>query len=102
MRATTNNDGSVLIAPTRLVADTRDEFRTTALTFLEHLAQDAGALVIDMENTVDVDASGLGVLILVQKRAKERELSTRLRHAPERVRNLLNLTKLDFLFELTN
>ena len=102
MRATTNNDGSVLIAPTRLVADTRDEFRTTALTFLEHLAHDAGALVIDMENTVDVDASGLGVLILVQKRAKERELSTRLRRAPERVRNLLKLTKLDFLFELTN
>ena len=102
MHATTNNEGSVLIAPTRLVADTRDEFRATALTFLEHLAHDAGALVIDMENTVEVDASGLGVLILLQKRATERMISTCLRRAPERVRNLLKLTKLDFLFELTN
>jgi len=102
MHATTNNEGSMLVAPSRLVADTRHEFRTTALAFLERLATDAEALVIDMEQTLDMDASGLGILVLVQKRAKERGLSTRLRQAPERVRNLLKLTMLDFLFELTD
>jgi anti-anti-sigma factor len=97
-----NNEGSMLVAPIRLVAETRDEFRTTALAFLERVAPDAKALVIDMEQTLDMDASGLGILVLVQKRAKERGLSTYLRQAPERVRNLLKLTMLDFLFELTD
>jgi anti-anti-sigma regulatory factor len=49
---------------------------------------------------VEIDAAGLGILVLVQKRAKERGLSTNLRRTPERVRNLLKLTMLDFLFEL--
>jgi len=102
MHATTNNEGSILVAPSRLVADTRDEFRSEALAFLERVGTDADALVIDMEHTLELDASGLGVLVLVQKRAKDRGLSTHLRRAPERVRNLLKLTMLDFLFELTN
>ena len=102
MYATTNNKGSMLGAPTRLIAETRDEFRTAAVAFLEHLAPDAEILVIDMEQTLDIDASGLGILVLIQKRAKERGLSTHLRRAPEKVRNLLKLTMLDFLFELTN
>jgi anti-anti-sigma regulatory factor len=58
--------------------------------------------MIDMKHTLDVDASGLGVLVLIQKRAKERGLSTRLRQPPERVRNLLKLTMLDFLFDLSD
>ena len=102
MQATAKSEGSILFAPSRLVADTRDEFRSTALGFLERVAADSDALVIDMEHTLELDASGLGILVLVQKRAKERGLSTRLRRAPERVRNLLKLTMLDFLFELTN
>jgi len=56
--------------------------------------------VIDMGQTVEIDAAGLGILVLIQKRAKERGLSTNLRRTPERVRNLLKLTMLDFLFEL--
>ncbi|HEX6052348.1 MAG TPA: STAS domain-containing protein [Gemmatimonadaceae bacterium] len=102
MVAATDNLGSVLLAPPRLIADTRAEFRIEALAHLERLGADAEALIIDMRQTLDLDASGLGVLVLVQKRAKERGLSTRLRQAPERVRNLLKLTMLDFLFELTD
>jgi anti-anti-sigma regulatory factor len=102
MVAAIDNQGSMLVAPPRLIADTRAAFRTAALAHLERLGPDAGALVIDMHQTLDLDASGLGILVLVQKRAKERGLPTRLRHAPERVRNLLKLTMLDFLFELTD
>ncbi len=102
MVAATDNLGSALVAPPRLIADTRADFRTAALAHLERMGPGAGALVIDMHQTFDLDASGLGILVLIQKRAKERGLSTRLRQAPERVRNLLKLTMLDFLFELTD
>ena len=102
MQAIANNDGSVLMAPDRLIASTSGSFRGVALDHLERLGKQAGVLVIDLSQTVDIDASGLGMLVFVQKRAKERGLSTNLRHAPERVRNLLKLTMLDFLFEFTN
>jgi anti-anti-sigma regulatory factor len=95
-----NTTGNVLVAPERLVASTRADFRTAALAHLERVQPVDGALAIDMGQTVEIDASGLGILVLLQKRAKERGLSTSLRRAPERVRNLLKLTMLDFLFEL--
>lgn len=102
MQAPTDNpDDTVLIAPERINADTRNRFRSDALDHIERVGADREALVIDMSRTVELDASGLGILILIQKRAKERGMSTRLRHTPERVHNLLKLTKLDFLFELT-
>ena len=99
---TTDNEHSVLFAPERIIAATRAEFRAVAIEFLESLATDSQTLVIDMSQTVELDASGLGILVLIQKRAKDRGLSTRLRRSPERVRNLLKLTMLDFLFELTD
>jgi len=98
---TTDNPISVLLAPERIVAATRTEFRGVAIEFLESLPTESRTLVIDMSRTVELDASGLGILVLIQKRAKERGLSTHLRQTPERVRNLLKLTMLDFLFELT-
>lgn len=87
-------------APSRLVAETRVDFRCAALDSLER-AGDVGAplLAIDMGETRDVDASGLGILVLVQKRARERGLSTRLLNTQHNVRSLLALTKLEGLFE---
>ena len=102
MQASTHNQNAVFVAPERIIAATRGEFRAAALAHLEQLSADAGAFVIDLRNTVEIDASVLGVLVLIKKRAKERGLSTHLRQTPERVRNLLKLTMLDFLFELTD
>ena len=103
MRGTTNNTtGPALIAPERLIASTRGDFRTAALAHLDRLQPDGGPLIIDMVHTVELDAAGLGILVLIQKRAKERGLSTSLRRTPERVRNLLQLTMLDFLFEFSD
>ena len=97
----TNIDVAVLIAPDRLISETRGAFRAAALQQLDRLAtgNDAGVMIIDLSQTVDIDASGLGMLVFIQKRAKEHGLSTALRHTPERVRNLLKLTLLEFLFE---
>jgi anti-anti-sigma regulatory factor len=100
MQAAIDNDGVVLVAPERLIASTRGDFRSAALAHLEQLPAGGTVMVIDMVQTVEIDAAGLGILVLVQKRAKERGRSTILRRTPERVRNLLTLTMLDFLFEL--
>jgi anti-anti-sigma regulatory factor len=100
MQAPIRRERPTLAAPERLISTTRGEFRALALAHLDLLTVDDEALVVDLSRTVEIDASGLGILVLLQKRAKERGLSTRLRQTPERVRNLLKLTMLDFLFEL--
>ncbi len=99
MQGRENNEGSVLMAPDRLISATRGDFRAAALRHLEQLGKEVRVMVIDLSQTVDIDASGLGMLVFIQKRAKEHGLSTNLRRAPERVRNLLKLTLLEFLFE---
>ncbi len=93
-------DAQVLVAPPRLVAETRVDFRCAALDSLERAGESGTpSLAIDMTETRDVDASGLGILVLVQKRARERGLVTRLMHTQHNVRSLLALTKLEGLFE---
>jgi len=93
-------EANLLAAPVRLIAETRVDFRSAALDSLERAgATGAPLLAIDMGETRDVDASGLGILVLVQKRARERGLSTRLLNTQHSVRSLLALTKLDTLFE---
>lgn len=93
-------DATSLSAPARLVAETRVDFRCAALDSLDRAGEHGEPLLaIDMGDTRDVDASGLGILVLVQKRARERGLSTRLLNTQESVRSLLAMTKLERLFE---
>ena len=93
-------DAVVFTAPVRLLADSRAEFRKAALEALERaVASGAAGFAIDLSDTAEVDASGLGILVLVQKRAKERGMSLKLLRVPAQVRYLLTLTKLDHLFE---
>ncbi len=93
-------DATLLLAPSRLVAETRVDFRCAALDSLERAGEHGAPLLsIDMTETRDVDASGLGILVLVQKRARERGLTTRLMNTQHNVRSLLALTKLEALFE---
>jgi anti-anti-sigma regulatory factor len=95
---------NVLYAPERLVAESRTEFRKSALEFVERCAKLPGmsAVTVDLGGTREVDASGLGILVLVQKRAKESDLRLRLRRTPSQVRYLLTLTKLDHLFDFAD
>ena len=96
-----NTDHERLVTPGRLVADTRLEFRRAALEFLERATRaNARRLILEMGGTTEIDASGLGVLVLLQKRARERMVATKLVHAPPAVRQMLQLTKLDYLFEM--
>lgn len=89
-----------LIAPVRLISDHRLEFRRTALEALERAAESgASAVEVDMSACVELDASGLGVLVLLQKRARERDLCTRLLHVTRPVRLMIAITRLESLFE---
>jgi len=88
-------------APERLVAETRLDFRRVVLEALERLTlRGASVIEIDLQDTREVDASGLGILVLAQKRAAQAQLRTRLVRVPSEVRRILELTRLDHLFEM--
>ena len=98
LRAEPVND--TLAAPERLVADTRAAFRKEALHYLDRAeAQSVKDFSLDMSKTAEMDASGLGILVVIQKKAKETGIRMRIRKAPQQVRYLLLLTKLEHLFE---
>lgn len=95
-----------LALPAHLVTETRTAWRQTLLEHVERAltAADARgatptAVLLDLRETVEVDASGLGILVFAQRRAREAGAVVRLLHASEPVRRLLILTKLDHLFE---
>lgn len=93
-------DRVVLQAPERLGSEHRLDFRRDVLERLAQAAADgATRITIDLRRTREVDASGLGVLVLLQKRARESGLTTCLRRTPPTVRHLLHLTQLEKLFE---
>ena len=90
-----------LRAPRRLVTETRAELRDAALKCLEDIVtQGCDTLVIDLSDVTDADIGGVGILVLLQKRAQERGVATRLVNAPVQVERLLALTQLDYLFEI--
>jgi anti-anti-sigma factor len=98
-----DNNPDILRAPAKLVAETRLDFRRAALSHLERvLERSLTRVVVDLDATNEIDASGLGVLVLLQKRAREKMIATRLMNAPASVKQMLALTKLDYLFELEN
>ncbi len=89
-------------APPHLVAETRVEFRAAALDCLDRMAdQGSEMLEIDMSGTEIVDASGLGTLVVLQKRARDRGLATRLSGTRQPVRSLLAATRLEGLFQFS-
>jgi len=90
----------VVVAPEELGLDTRIEFRREALSHVDHMRAGAGRLVIDLSATHSVDSTGLGALIMVQRRATQRRVHVTLRGVNEDLRFLLVLTKLEDLFEL--
>ncbi len=89
-----------LAAPATLGLDTRVEFRKAAIDLLDTLPESGGRLVINLTPTRTIDSAGLGVLMLIQRRAVERRQRVTLRNPNDEIRFLLTLTKLDDLFDL--
>jgi ABC-type transporter Mla MlaB component len=90
-----------LAAPAQLIAPTRAAFRLLGLQAVEDAAEArASAVRIDMSQVESIDSSGLGVLVLLYKRASERGLRVRLRGSSTHVLEMLELTRLRPLFDL--
>ena len=88
-----------LIVPARLVAAERAELRRAAIELIERAAAaHASTITVDLRATTEIDASGLGSLVLVHKRAKERGITTRLLQPGDAVTRMLALTRLEYLF----
>ena len=101
MLATAETQTYSLTVPMRLIADTRAEFRVAALEALERAAQQGVRdFVLDLASTLQVDASGLGILVLIEKRARERGMRTVLQQPGAELRHLLDVTRLDYLFRI--
>ena len=78
---------------------TREGFRRAANSLLGEMGVGNGELVIDLGATKEVDSSGLGALVLVQRHAAERRQQVVLRGVGPELEYLLVLTKLDDLFQ---
>jgi anti-anti-sigma factor len=88
-------------APALLVEDTRAEFRETVVELIERAsAARAAEVTIDLARTEEIDASGLGLLVLAQRRARDHRMTVRLVNVRPAVRRLMELTRLDFLFHI--
>lgn len=94
---------SSLVTPSILTIDRRLEFRRLVLEALEMAASSGKKVMqINLYAVVEIDASGLGILILAQKRARERGMRLRLVEVPRAVASLLDATRLGSLFELVH
>ena len=82
--------------PVRVTTGTRAAVRRLALA---HAERSKGAVVLDLADTVELDASGLGILALVHRRARERGLVVRLLNVRREVRELLKATRMEDMFE---
>ncbi len=93
-------NGFVVHSPASLGRETRGIFRRQALETLEALEASGGAspLLVDLSATRIVDSAGLGVLVLLQRRAAEVRRSVHLYGASEELRFLLVMTRLDDRF----
>ncbi len=98
--APTEANARVVLAPEVLGLESRGSFRDSAVELLEGLPEHDGILHIDFVGTRRIDSAGLGALMLIQRRAAEREQRVVLRHLRDEFRFLLVLTKLDDLFEI--
>ena len=92
------NDEKIVAAPTRLVAETRAEFRNASVKMIEASRRDTRTITLDLAATREVDATGLGTLVAIQTRAKEYGLSVKLANVADEVMTLLALTELLHLF----
>ena len=89
--------------PARLVTATRGEWRDDLAArgdaAIEHAAQLRSAeITLDLRDTVEIDASGLGLLVVVRQRARDHGVAVRVLSVATPIRQLLAATRLDRLF----
>ncbi len=83
----------------QLIVGNRQELKDQVLKLLESGSR---KYLIDFRDTAYIDSSGLGVLVSLSKKIRERGGELRLSNLNEDLRTLFELTKLDTLFQIAD
>ena len=97
IEVTRGSDVAVIAVHGPLFAGNRQELKQVVL---EALDQGHHTVLIDFTDTGYIDSSGLGVLISLSKKIRERGAELRLANLNGDLRTLFERTKLDALFQL--
>lgn len=91
------NDVTVVEVVGQLIVGNRQALKDR---ILEELKGGARKFLIDFEQTGYIDSSGLGVLVSLSKKIREKGGELRLANLNDDLRSLFELTKLDTLFQI--
>ena len=92
------NGGSVFKVAGRLMYEADAHLFQESLN--AELAQGRRWFVIDLSGVIGMSSTGLGVLISSHRRLKEKNVSFILAHLSEKVRSVLQITRLNTIFEV--
>ncbi len=90
---------TVVVVDGELTVGNRGQLKERVLS---SLADGADAFVIDFDGTSFIDSSGLGVLVSLSKRIRQKDGRLRLAGLSQDLRTLFELTKLDTLFQISD
>lgn len=90
-------DVTVVDVTGQLIVGNRQELKDAVL---EELEGGARKFLVNFEDTAYIDSSGLGVLVSLSKKIREKGGELRLSSLNEDLRTLFELTKLDTLFHI--
>ena len=99
MQLTTREDGRVTILTVSgdlVIGDPESAFKKAVIRLLE---EGRVHLLVDLKDVGFLDSSGLGALVRALTNSQKEGGQTKLLHAGPQVRKLLEMTKLDSVFE---
>jgi anti-sigma B factor antagonist len=88
---------SVLCVQGKIVRSETDALRNALLSEL-----DATAVVLDLGRVSIIDAGGLGVMLELREQLESQGIEFRLRNVTKRVRQVIEITRLDSVFEISS
>ena len=100
MELTTREDGRVTILTVNgdlVIGDPESTFKKTITRLLEDGRVN---LLVDLKGVAFLDSSGLGALVRALTNSQKEGGQTKLLHAGPQIRKLLEMTKLDSVFEI--
>lgn len=92
-------DVTVVDVTGQLIVGNRQELKQVVL---EQLNTGSRKFLMDFRNTAYIDSSGLGVLVSLSKKIREKGGELRLASLNEDLRTLFDLTKLNTLFRIAD
>jgi len=100
MELQTHEDGSVTVLTVTgdlVIGDAESTFKKTVTRLLE---EGHTRLLVDLSGVGFLDSSGLGALVRALTQSQKEGGQTKLLHAGPQIRKLLQMTKLDSVFEI--